>query len=109
MSKSKSKGKSPATLTPQVNISTGVVTNGPIYINGPFQWVSASPNDVCTVSTPAAPNQQWFSPSPVTVRTPPGYAAVTAKLANPAGWSYGVTGCNVQGGNPRVPVNSGRP
>jgi hypothetical protein len=105
---SKSKGKSSATTTtPKVNISTGVVTNGPIYVNQQFQFVSASTTETCTVIAP--PSQQWFSPSPCPVSPNPGYATVTAKLPNPAGWTYSVTGCIQANPNPRVPVSSGRP
>jgi len=89
--------------TPQVNAQTGVVTNGPIYVNQVFDWVS---NVACTVSAPVG--DLWFSPSPASITIPPGKVQVTATLANEApGWTYFLNG-NSPYGNPKIPVKQAK-
>lgn len=92
---------------PQVDISTGIVTDGPdggVTTNEDFQFVNSNATGTCTVHAPAG--QVWFSPNPCPVTSPPGTATVTAGPT--AGtYTYTVTGCNVQNQNPRIPVTGG--
>ena len=85
---------------PQIDIATGIVTNGPIIVNTQFQWVNRSATITCHVSaTPA-----WFNPNPCSVN-PNSSATATATAIGT--WSY-ASGCLEQGSNPRIPV-SGHP
>jgi hypothetical protein len=54
-----------AAATPEVDLQTGIVTNGPLRVNQPFVWVNRVGTS-CTVNNGAG-QQQWFSPDPVTV------------------------------------------
>jgi hypothetical protein len=49
---------------PEIDVQTGLITNGPIYVNQQFAWVKSS-QGTCSVTTGS--NPQWFSPDPVTV------------------------------------------
>ncbi|MGA8270880.1 MAG: hypothetical protein WB919_04920 [Candidatus Sulfotelmatobacter sp.] len=45
--------KSPAAaMMPQIDIQTGVISNGPIVVGKQFQWVNSSPTSTCTVIAP---------------------------------------------------------
>ena len=85
---------------PQINIQTGVITNGPIRLGGQFEWVNSDATSTCTVSAP--PEELWFKPSPCIVK-PSSEAAATAVLGKEQGWTYNVTGCPCKA-NARIPV-----
>jgi len=52
-----------ANATPEVDVHTGMVTNGPVRVNQPFVWV----NRVGVRCTATGGSQQWFSPDVVTI------------------------------------------
>ncbi|MFZ0201953.1 MAG: hypothetical protein WB523_02170 [Candidatus Sulfotelmatobacter sp.] len=97
---------------PQVDISTGAVTDGPnggVTVNEQFQWINASSNS-CIITAPANPvGGPWFSGSPCTVNAnnaPPNKGIVTALLEGD--WTFGDT-CNRRITNPKVPVGGNKP
>ncbi len=65
-----------ATLTPEVDVQTGMVTNGPIVVNQPFVWVNRV-QSTCSVSDAG---QQFFSPDPVSVPAASGGNTGTATV-----------------------------
>ena len=93
-----------AQSTPEIDVQTGLVTNGPIYVNQQFKWVNRS-SIVCSVST--SPTAQWFSPDPVSVPAASGgntgEATGTATAAGT--WSYS-SPCLELGNNPKIPIGS---
>jgi len=54
-----------AAATPEVDLQTGMVTNGPVRVNQPFMWVNRV-GVSCPVSSGSG-EPQLFSPDPVTV------------------------------------------
>lgn len=91
--------------TPEVDVSTGLVTFGPLVVNQPFVFVNRT-NAACAVSTPSNPNEQWFSPTPVSVPAASGgntgTYTVTATLAGTWGFAS-----NCLQGDQHVVVSSG--
>ncbi len=97
---------------PQVDISTGAVTDGPnggVTVSEQFQWINASSN-TCIITAPANPvDGPWFSGSPCTVNAhnaAPNTGIVTALLEGE--WTFGDT-CNRRITNPKVPVGGAKP
>jgi hypothetical protein len=89
--------------TPEVDVSTGLVTFGPLVVNQPFVFVNRT-SAACAVSTPSNPNEQWFSPTPISVPAASGgntgTYTVTATLAGT--WGY-ASSC-LQNDNPHIVV-----
>jgi hypothetical protein len=92
------------TQTPEVDISTGLVTFGPLVVNQPFVFVNST-NTACAVSTPSDPNDQWFSPTPISVPAASGgntgTYTVTATVVGI--WTY-LSSCLQQGAAPEIKV-----
>jgi hypothetical protein len=100
-----------ATL-PSVDISSGVVQNGPIVVGDPFLFTTSSAEAIDGITVSAA-SQDWFSPYLFTFNSPgdgtPVQVTVTAELSNPTGWSFNVTGMDRSNNNPHVPVDPSFP
>jgi hypothetical protein len=90
---------------PEVDVSTGLVTNGPLEVNQSFVFVNRT-NTACAVSTPSDPNDQWFTPTPISVPAASngntGTYTVTAAIAGT--WTY-LSSC-LQGAEAHIQVGS---
>jgi len=96
-----------AAATPEVDLQTGMVTNGPLMVNQPFVWVNTV-GVSCSVTADSG-GQQWFSSDPVTVPAAAngntGTATVTATQAGT--FSY-ASPCSQQGNVFGRTLNVGR-
>lgn len=90
-----------ASQTPEVDVSTGLVTFGPITVNQPFVFVNRT-SAACAVTAPT--DHQWFDPTPISVPVASGgntgTYTVTATLAGT--WTY-LSSC-LQGVNVHIVV-----
>jgi hypothetical protein len=84
-----------ANATPEVDVQTGMVTNGPLYVNQPFVWVNRIGTS-CSVSD--ANGQQWFSPDPVTVPAASGGNTGTVTVTATAAGTFYYTSPCLEGG-----------
>ncbi len=84
-----------AAATPEVDLQTGIVTNGPVTVNQPFVWVNRVGTN-CPVTE--GDSQQWFSPDPVTVPAASGGNTGTVTVtATQAGTFTFVSPCSEMG------------
>lgn len=77
-----------AAATPEVDLQTGIVTNGPVKVNQQFVWVNRVGTS-CPVNDGAG--QQWFSPNPVTVPAASGGNSGTATVTATAAGTFTYT------------------
>ncbi|MGA8270881.1 MAG: hypothetical protein WB919_04925 [Candidatus Sulfotelmatobacter sp.] len=94
------------TVLPSVDISSGILSDGPIKVGHEFNFSTTATADNISVTVPTGPNSAWFSTSPA-VFNGPGSVTVTAELASIGeGWGFGVTGIDRSNSNPHIPVGS---
>lgn len=87
---------------PQIDVQTGMITNGPLIVNQQFQWVNRA-QTTCSVTD----NGQWFGPDPISVPAASGgntgTATATATTAGTFTWS---SPC-LEVDSPRAPIQGG--
>lgn len=99
-------------MPPQVDVSTGKVSFGPLACNEPFEFTipSAIGNNV-TITAENSNIQpfQWFTPDPATITA--GSTSVNVEATEPSppgGWlTYSVQGMNVTTNNPHLIIDTG--
>jgi len=89
-----------ANSTPEVDLQTGIVTNGPIVVNQSFVWV----NRVATTCSVTGGTQQWFSSDPVSVPAASDGNTGTATVTATAVGTFTYSSPCLEVGSPRVPV-----
>lgn len=90
--------------TPEVDVQTGLVTNGPLVVNQQFVWVNRS-SVACSVSTGSG--QQWFSPDPLTVSAASGGNTGTATATATTAGNFTYTSPCLEVGQPSVGIHGG--
>jgi hypothetical protein len=90
----------------EVDISKGQVAFGPIYVGEQFAFVNRT-SSACAISTPSNPNEQWFSPTPISVPAASdgnsGTYTVTAALEG--SWTFASSCLQNQGAHINIGVH----
>jgi hypothetical protein len=104
-----SKSQDEPTVLPSVDISSGVLSDGPIVVGHQFKFSTTTTANNIEVTVPIGPNSAWFSTSPAKLDGP-GSVTVTADLASVGlGWGFGVNGMSRSNSNPHIPVGAAMP